>query len=45
MFKWIIFVVVLIISIFCVYHGIRLDDLSEVETNGNILCLSCMGIE
>ncbi len=45
MLRRIIFLIVLIASILLTYHGIKLDDPAEVMNNGNLLCLSCMGIE
>jgi len=45
MLKRIIFAVVLIVGIYITFYGIKLEDPAEVEINGNLICLSCMGLE
>ena len=38
------FAILTVLAIFLIIHGIALEDISEVISNGAILCLSCVGI-
>jgi hypothetical protein len=44
--KRIIFAIVIgIIFIAAIFYGGRLGQLTEIESTGSVMCLSCMGIE
>jgi hypothetical protein len=43
-FRKIVIILVLAFSFYLIIHGIQLDDIAEIISNGSILCLSCIGI-
>ncbi len=43
--SYIVSLIVLALLLFILIKGVKLKDYVEVELNGNILCLSCIGIE
>ncbi|MDI6851436.1 MAG: hypothetical protein QMD82_05825 [bacterium] len=42
---YILSIILLVILLFILIKGVKLKEYVEVELNGNILCLSCIGIE
>lgn len=44
--KRVIFAIILaIIFVASIIYGGKLDQFSEIESTGSVMCLSCMGIE
>jgi|GEM_PF-756331 len=43
--SYIVSLILLALLLFILIKGVKLKDYVEVELNGNILCLSCIGIE
>jgi hypothetical protein len=40
----ILFILGTVIAVGMIVHGIKKEDIAEVEVNATLLCLSCIGI-